>query len=87
MRLMWLPEAWEEYLYWQKQDPKTLERINTIIKETRREPFMGIGKPEPLRSNLTGWWSRRITREHRIVYKVENDMLIIMQCRFHYSDR
>ena len=87
MRLMWLSEAWEEYLYWQKQDAKTLERINTIIKETRREPFAGIGKPEPLRSNLTGWWSRRITREHRLVYKVENDMLIIMQCRFHYSDK
>ncbi len=84
---MWLSEAWEEYLYWQKQDAKTLERINTIIKETRREPFAGIGKPEPLRSNLTGWWSRRITREHRLVYKVENDMLIIMQCRFHYSDK
>ena len=87
MRLMWLSEAWEEYLYWQKQDPKTLERINTIIKETRRQPFTGIGKPEPLRSNLTGWWSRRITREHRLVYRVENDMLIIMQCRFHYSDK
>ena len=87
MRLMWLSEAWEEYLYWQKQDPKTLERINIIIKETRREPFVGIGKPEPLRSNLTGWWSRRITREHRLVYKVENNMLIIMQCRFHYSDQ
>jgi len=86
MRLMWLSEAWEDYLYWQKQDPKTLDRINTIIKETRRQPFQGIGKPEPLRSNLSGWWSRRITREHRLVYKVENEMLIIMQCRFHYSD-
>lgn len=87
MRLMWLSDAWEDYLYWQKQDATTLKRINTIIKETSRHPFEGIGKPEPLKSNLSGWWSRRITREHRLVYKVENDMIIIMQCRFHYSDR
>ncbi|MCF6313109.1 MAG: Txe/YoeB family addiction module toxin [Verrucomicrobiales bacterium] len=87
MRLMWLTEAWDEYLYWQKQDKKILDRINTLIKETMRQPFLGIGKPEPLKSNLTGWWSRRITREHRLVYKVENNMLIILQCRFHYDDK
>jgi len=84
---MWLTDAWDEYLYWQSQDKKTLERINTLIKETMRHPFTGIGKPEPLKSNLSGWWSRRITREHRIVYKVENKMLVILQCRFHYDDR
>lgn len=87
MRIMWLSEAWEEYLYWQTQDRKTLERINTLIKETMRHPFTGIGKPEPLKSNLSGWWSRRITREHRLVYKVENKSLIILQCRFHYDDK
>ena len=87
MRLMWLTEAWNEYLYWQSQDKKTLERVNALIKETMRHPFTGIGKPEPLKSNLSGWWSRRITREHRLVYKVENKMLIILQCRFHYDDK
>jgi toxin YoeB len=84
---MWLTDAWDEYLYWQSQDKKTLERINTLIKETMRHPFTGMGKPEPLKSNLSGWSSRRITREHRIVYKVENKMLVILQCRFHYDDR
>ncbi len=87
MRLMWLSEAWEEYLYWQSQDKKTLERINILIKETKRQAFTGVGKPEPLKSNLSGWWSRRITREHRLVYKVENNMLVILQCRFHYDDK
>lgn len=84
---MWLSDAWEEYLYWQSQDRKTLERVNVLIKETMRHPFTGIGKPEPLKSNLSGWWSRRITREHRLVYKVEKEMLIILQCRFHYDDK
>ena len=87
MRLMWLPGAWEDYLYWQSQDLKTLQRVNTLIKETMRQPFRGIGKPEPLKSNLSGWWSRRISQEHRLVYKVEDTMLILMQCRFHYGDR
>ena len=64
---------------------QTLIRINSLIKETLRTPFVGIGKPEPLKSNLKGWWSRRISREHRLVYRVESDMLIIMQCRFHYA--
>ncbi len=84
---MWLTEAWEEYLYWQKQDQKTLDRINLLIKETMRQPFVGLGKPEPLKSNLSGWWSRRITREHRLVYKVENNTVVIFQCRFHYDDK
>ena len=86
MRLMWLSEAWEEYLYWQKQDKKTLQRINALVKETMRHPFTGMGKPEPLKSNLSGWWSRRISREHRLVYKVDNGTLVILQCRFHYDD-
>ncbi len=84
---MWLTEAWEEYLYWQKQDQKTLDRINLLIKETVRQQFVGIGKPEPLKSSLSGWWSRRITREHRLVYKIENNAIIIFQCRFHYDDK
>jgi len=84
---MWLSDAWEDYLYWQQQDKKTLERVNTLIKESMRQPFTGIGKPEPLKSNLSGWWSRRITQEHRLVYKVEDNTLIILQCRFHYDKR
>ena len=85
MRLMWLPGGWEDYLYWQRQDSKRLARINSLIKDTMRSPFVGIGKPEPLKSNLKGWWSRRISHEHRLVYRVESDMLIIMQCRLHYK--
>lgn len=85
MRLMWLEGGWEDYLYWQTQDKKTLKRVNELIKDAMRHPFEGIGKPEPLKSNLRGWWSRRITQEHRLVYKAENGMLIIMQCRFHYE--
>lgn len=85
MRLMWLPGGWEDYLYWQGQDSKRLARVNSLIKDTMRSPFVGIGKPEPLKSNLKGWWSRRISHEHRLVYRVESDMLIIMQCRFHYK--
>jgi len=85
MRLTWLPGGWEDYLFFQKQDPKTLIKINELIRDTMRSPFTGIGKPEPLRANLKGWWSRRITADHRLVYRVEDDALIIMQCRFHYD--
>lgn len=84
---MWQEGGWEDYLYWQQQDRKTLRRINELITSAMREPFSGIGKPEVLKSNLRGWWSRRITHEHRLVYRVENDLLIVMQCRFHYDDR
>ena len=77
-------EALEDYLYWQKQDQRMLERINQLIRETQREPFAGIGKPEPLKHALSGYWSRRITDEHRIVYRVEEDALLIAQLRFHY---
>ncbi len=81
---MWLPGGWADYLYWQENNPKVLARVNELIRDTLRNPFSGIGKPEPLKSNLKGWWSRRITKEHRLVYRVE-DEIIIMQCRFHYS--
>lgn len=82
---MWLPGGWADYLQWQEQDRKTLHRINEVIRDTLRNPFAGIGKPEPLKGNLKGWWSRRITQEHRLVYRVEAETLIIMQCRFHYE--
>jgi toxin YoeB len=76
--------AWEDYLYWQSTDPKMLVRINHLIKETSRSPFQGIGKPEPLRGELRGWWSRRIDQEHRLVYRPTEDGLLIAQCRHHY---
>ncbi len=85
MRLMWLPGGWEDYLYWQQQDRKVLMKVNELIRDTLRNPFSGIGKPEPLKGNLKGWWSRRITQEHRLVYRVEGQTLVIMQCRFHYD--
>lgn len=84
MKLVFSEQAWADYLYWQTQDKKTLERINTLIKECSRTPFEGVGKPEPLRGDLRGWWSRRIDREHRLVYRVENGALLIAQCRYHY---
>ncbi len=84
MRLIWSTNAWEDYLFWQAQDKKILQRINTLIKVIQREPFQGIGDPEPLRYNWKGYWSRRITREHRLIYKVQEDDLWIAQCRYHY---
>lgn len=84
MKLVFADEAWEDYLYWQKQDRRIVERINTLIRATQREPFTGIGKPEPLRHALAGYWSRRITDEHRMVYRIEGDMLQIAQLRYHY---
>ena len=83
---MWLPGGWAEYLHWQQTDKKVLERVNELIRDTLRSPFVGIGKPEPLRGNLRGWWSRRITQEHRLVYRGDGDVLVVMQCRFHYGD-
>ena len=85
MRLMWLPGGWEDYLGWQQSDRKTLARVNELIRDCLRTPFSGIGKPEPLRGNLKGWWSRRITQEHRLVYRCEADTIMIMQCRFRYD--
>ena len=84
MKLVFADEAWEDYLHWQKQDGKMVERINKLIRETQREPFSGVGKPEPLKHALSGLWSRRITDEHRMVYRVEGDQLQIPQLRFHY---
>ena len=84
MKLVFAEKAWEDYLYWQKTDKKILKRINTLIKDITREPFEGIGKPEPLKHALSGYWSRRINDEHRIVYKVQDDSLLIAQLRYHY---
>ena len=84
MKLMFWERSWEEYLYWQKTDRKMLERINVLIREISRDPFSGIGKPEPLKNALSGWWSRRIDNEHRIVYKVTNGEMWILQLRYHY---
>lgn len=84
MRLIFSAEAWEDYLYWQHHDRKILKRINLLIKEIWRDPFQGIGKPEPLRHALAGYWSRRIDDEHRIVYRIEQDSMLIAQLRHHY---
>ncbi len=83
-KLAWTEAAWSDYLYWQSQDKKTLKRINRLIEETRRDPFAGIGKPEPLRENLSGFWSRRIDEVNRLVYTVDDEYLTIVACRYHY---
>ena len=83
-KLLWDEAGWEDYLFWQVNDKKILFRIKDLIKETQRNPFAGIGKPEPLKGNLTGCWSRRINEEHRLVYMVKEDCIYILQCRFHY---
>ena len=84
MKVIFSERAWAGYLYWQIHDRKKIERINDLIKECQRSPFKGIGKPEPLRGDLAGWWSRRIDQEHRLIYKPSVDGLLIAQCRFHY---
>lgn len=84
MNLVFSDPAWEEYLYWQTNEPKILKRINTLIKDIKRSPFTGIGKPEPLKHALAGYWSRRITDEHRLVYKVTADAILIAQLKYHY---
>ncbi len=83
-KLAWTEAAWSDYLYWQSQDKKPLKRINRLIEETRRDPFAGIGKPEPLRENLSGFWSRRIDEVNRLVYTVDDEYLTIVACRYHY---
>ena len=85
MKLTWSTSSWEEYLYWQKVDKKSVKRINELIKSCKRTPFEGIGKPEALKGDLQGYWSRRITSEHRLVYKYEKDQLLIAACRYHYG--
>lgn len=84
--LAWTPQAWEDYLFWQKTDKRAIKRINNLIRESLRTPFEGSGKPEPLRFDLSGYWSRRINREHRLVYSFDGkaDVLLIVQCRYHY---
>ncbi|MEX0731087.1 MAG: Txe/YoeB family addiction module toxin [Aquisalimonadaceae bacterium] len=84
MRLIFSDHAWEDYLYRQRTDKKTLKRINQLIREIQRAPFEGIGKPEPLKHGLSGYWSRRINEEHRIVYKIDDDSMLIAQLRYHY---
>ena len=84
MRLVFADQAWEDYLYWQQEDPRKVEKIHGLIKDIRRDPFKGLGKPEPLKGALAGYWSRRINDEHRMVYKVAGDDLLIAQLRYHY---
>jgi toxin YoeB len=83
-KLVWTEEAWSDYLYWQGQDKETLKRINKLIEAVLRSPFEGIGKPETLKENLSGFWSRRIDDTHRLIYAVEDQYLTIIACRYHY---
>jgi toxin YoeB len=84
VKLIFSEHAWDDYVYWQRTDRRILQRINTLIKESQRTPFAGIGKPEPLKHGMSGYWSRRITDEHRMVYKVDAETLFIAQLRYHY---
>ena len=86
MRLLWHENGWDDYLWWQTQDKKTIKRINLLIRDMQRSPYDGIGKPEPLKENLSGWWSR-IDEENRIVYRVQDDAIVIASCRNHYEDK
>ena len=86
-KFVFTPSAWEDYLYWQTQDKKTLKRINALLEAAAREPFEGIGKPEPLRGDLSGFWSRRIDDVNRLVYEVTETELNIVACRYHYGDK
>lgn len=86
MKLIFADEAWQDYVYWQTADRKILKRINLLIQDIQREPFDGIGKPEPLRFHLSGFWSRRIDEEHRLVYAIENESILIASCLYHYGE-
>ncbi|MBE9252217.1 Txe/YoeB family addiction module toxin [Dolichospermum sp. LEGE 00240] len=85
-KLAWGSKAWKDYLYWQSQDKKTLKRINRLIEDTLSDPFEGIGKPEPLKENLSGFWSRRIDETNRLIYAIDDDYLTIISCRYHYQE-
>lgn len=85
MKKAWFDEAWEDYLYWQIQDKKIIKRINLLIKDIERNYYDGIGKPEPLKGNLSGWWSRRIDNTNRLVYRINNNILEIVSCKTHYD--
>ena len=82
--LAWTDDAWADYIYWQGQDKKTLKRINKLITDTKRSPFEGIGKPEPLKENLSGFWSRRVDESNRLVYAVNDSHITVISCRYHY---
>ena len=84
MKIVFLDNAWEDYMHWQSFDKPILKKINALIKEIVRTPFEGNGKPEPLKHNLSTWWSRRINLEHRLIYKIDKDAIVILQCRYHY---
>lgn len=85
MKFIFVEESWEDYLYWQKRDKAKLKRINELLKDISRNPFHGIGKPEPLKFKYSGFWSRRIDDEHRLIYQVNDDEILIAKCRYHYS--
>lgn len=87
MKLLWEERAWEDYCSWQAEDKRNLKRINALIKDIQRSPYEGIGKPEPLKGNLSGWWSRRINDSDRIVYCAEGEKIIIISCRDHYDEK
>ncbi len=87
MHKIWQDEAWEDYLYWQTQDKKTIRRINQLIRDIERNGNNGIGKPEALKNNLSGWWSRRIDEDNRLIYRIREGCLEIAQCRTHYGDK
>jgi len=84
MKLIWSENAWDDYLYWQENDKKTVKRINNLIKDIKRTPYAGLGKPEPLKHNWTGYWSRRISQSDRLIYKYVDESILIAQARFHY---
>lgn len=85
--IIFLPEAWEDYIYWQTEDKKTLKRINQLLQDIDRNSYTGIGKSEPLKGNLSGWWSRRIDGKNRLIYRIGDEQIEIAQCRFHYSGK
>lgn len=86
LAISFTPDAWEQYVFWQSQDRKTLKRLNTLIEAATRDPFSGIGKPEPLIANLKGYWSRRIDEKNRLVYRVNATDIVVISCRYHYSN-
>jgi len=85
MKLIFVDQSWEDYLYWQKNDKKIVKRINLLIKDIQRTPYQGIGKPEQLKHNYQGLWSRRITKEHRLIYKIDKESVVLLKLRFHYN--
>jgi toxin YoeB len=87
MKIVFSKNAWEDYISWQSEDRKTLKKINTLIRDIQRSPYEGIGKPEPLKFDLAGFWSRRINLEHRLIYQIEEDEILIYACRYHYDSK